>query len=119
MWSEACAFIERVENLQRQYFEPHFSDSLQARWKPPIDIFETDVDIVVVAALPGVTLENLEILVEDETVVIRGEQRLPQVAHRALIHRLEIPYGRFERRLSIPHHGSPLADPNSRMGSWY
>jgi hypothetical protein len=34
--------------------------------------------------------------------VVRGERPLPLAAQGAAIHRLEIPYGRFERRIGLP-----------------
>ena len=39
---------------------------------PPVDIFETDDKFIVLADLPGVTLETLEVLVEADTLVLRG-----------------------------------------------
>ena len=103
MWSEACAFIERAENLHRHFFQPQLSDAPAASWMPPIDIFEDDDHVILVVALPGVAVEDLDIRVEDGgTVVIRGRQHLPRLARHALIHRLEIPHGGFERRVRLP-----------------
>jgi len=99
MWNEACAFIERAENLHRQ---PQLSDAPAASWIPPIDIFEDDDNVILMVALPGVAPDDLDIRMEDGTVVIRGRQRLPRLARRALIHRLEIPHGGFERRVHLP-----------------
>jgi HSP20 family molecular chaperone IbpA len=39
---------------------------------PPVDIFETDEKFVVLADMPGVTIETLEVLVEADTLVLRG-----------------------------------------------
>ena len=39
---------------------------------------------------------------EEAGLVVRGERPMPSVCQRAAIHRLEIPYGRFERRIALP-----------------
>lgn len=102
MWNEACAFIERAENLHRRFFEPQLTDAPAASWMPPIDIFEDDENVILRVALPGVAPDDLDIRMQDGTVIIRGQQHLPRLARRALIHRLEIPYGGFERRVHLP-----------------
>src|SRR5262245_48434052 len=101
MWAEACALIERAERLQRQFFRPSLPGAQQAGWEPPVDIYETDRDICVMAALPGVDPREVEVAVEGDAIVIAGTRRLPGVAREAVIHRLEIPHGRFERRIRI------------------
>lgn len=116
MWNEACAFIERAENLHRNFFQPQLSDTPATSWIPPIDIFETDDHMILVAALPGVTHEELDIRMEDGALVIRGRQRLPQVARHALIHRLEIPYGGFERRIHLSSGWIPTSTSEFRDG---
>jgi HSP20 family molecular chaperone IbpA len=44
----------------------------------------------------------LHVSLEGELLVVQAERRLPQRRHGATIRRLEIPYGLFERRLSLP-----------------
>jgi len=101
MWDEACTMLERAERLQRQFFQPNPSDRRTPSWQPPVDIFETDHDIWIIAALPGVELQDLEISVNADVVIIAGVRRLPVAARGAAIHRLEIPHGRFERRIRL------------------
>ena len=50
MWTDACAQIGRAERLHRQFFHPGSA----AGWEPPIDVFETDEELWIMAALPGV-----------------------------------------------------------------
>jgi HSP20 family molecular chaperone IbpA len=101
MWDEACTMIERAERLHRQFFEPNLSAAPTSSWQPPVDIFETDREFWIIAALPGVERENLEVAVEGDVVVIAGLRRLPAAVRGAVIHRLEIPRGRFERRIQL------------------
>ena len=98
MWNEALAMVARAEHLHRQIFEP----AVAATWEPPVDIFETDRDLLIVVALPGVGPEDFDVSVEGDVLRVAGYRRLPSVTRTAVVHRLEIPYGRFERRIRLP-----------------
>jgi HSP20 family molecular chaperone IbpA len=52
--------------------------------------------------LPGVPADRVELVLAPGELVVRGERRLPCHGSAAPIHRLEIPYGRFERHLALP-----------------
>lgn len=97
MWAEACDILDRAERMRRQFYQP----SRVAAWEPPVDVFETDGDLWIVAALPGVGADQLRITIADGVVVLTGERRLP-VQAGATILRLEIPHGSFERRIGLP-----------------
>jgi HSP20 family protein len=101
MWAEACDALARAERLQRQFFrlgEP----SSGPVWEPPVDIFETEEELAIVVALPGVAPARLQIAVENGVLVIAGERSAPALQRAAAIHRLEIPQGRFERHIALP-----------------
>jgi HSP20 family molecular chaperone IbpA len=102
MWAEACAMIERAERLRRQFFLPAGPGARGPSWEPPIDVFETDGELWIVVALPGVDPARLDVSVEDGMLIVAGERTLPAEARRASILRLEVPLGRFERRIELP-----------------
>jgi HSP20 family molecular chaperone IbpA len=102
MWTEACATIERAERLQRQFFRPSVSSMSSACWEPPIDIFESDDEIRIIVALPGVEPQDIKVYLDSGELVITGLRELPAATRAAAIHRMEIPYGRFERRIPLP-----------------
>jgi HSP20 family protein len=102
MWAEACALIDRAERLQRQFFQPGRFVAPTASWEPPIDILETERELSIIAALPGVEPRDLELSIDEDVLSIAGLRRLPPAARTAAIHRLEIPYGRFQRRIQLP-----------------
>ncbi|MBV9111378.1 MAG: Hsp20/alpha crystallin family protein [Hyphomicrobiales bacterium] len=87
--------------MQRQFFQPGHPSSISPAWEPPIDVFETDRTVEIIAALPGVEPNDLKIDVQGPEVVISGLRHLPAVTRNTTIHRLEIPYGRFERRIRL------------------
>jgi len=98
MWAEACALLKQAEQLHRQFFEPSRSG---ARWEPPVDVFETERQVMIIAALPGVAPEAVRVEIEGQTLIIAGIRPLPSGGRNANIVRLEIPYGRFERRIAL------------------
>jgi HSP20 family protein len=102
MWAEACAMIARAEQLHRQFFQPRLLAVPAPGWEPPIDIFESDEALAIVVALPGVEPQEIEISLEVDELVIAGVRRLPVAVRSAAIQRLEIPHGRFERRIPLP-----------------
>ena len=97
MWSEALALLARTDRLHRDVFRP-----TAAGWEPPIDVLETERELLVVVALPGVRLADMEVVVGDGELLVRGTRRWPTQTRPARVHRVELPHGRFERRLPLP-----------------
>jgi HSP20 family protein len=102
MWSRACALIDEAERRHRRFFELVTARSRQPAWEPPVDIFVLDGELQVLVALPGVRAEDIEIELTSEGLHVKAASRLPRLAHEARIVRLEIPYGRMERRIALP-----------------
>jgi HSP20 family protein len=102
MWSEACEMLARAERMHRQFFQPVRSVSRQPSWEPPADVLENDREVLVVVALPGVKPEQVEAVIDGADLVVVGARTLPVEFGSAVIHRLELPQGRFERRLTLP-----------------
>ena len=101
MWAEACDALARAERIQREFFRLG-TPSQQPNWEPPVDIFENDRELWIVAALPGVESKGVEIAVTHGILTIAGLRRMPPAQRAAAIRRLEIPHGRFERRIALP-----------------
>ena len=102
MWAQAVDLIEQAERLHRQFFHLNATGRAQAAWEPPVDMFEDEREIVIIAAMPGVTSDRVSVLHEPGVLVIRGERQLPVAGSRLAVRQLEIPYGAFERRIPLP-----------------
>ena len=102
MWSEACEMLVRAERMHREVFRPAGLQARQPAWEPPVDILETESEVLVLIALPGVDVDNAQAVIEDGDFVIAGNRVLPEELRTATIHRLELPQGRFYRRLKLP-----------------
>jgi HSP20 family protein len=102
MWSEACEMLARAERMHRELFRPAGSEARLPAWEPPVDILETEYEVLALVALPGVDADNAQAAIEDGDLVIAGTRVLPVELRTATIHRLELPQGRFYRRVRLP-----------------
>jgi len=101
MWSEAIEMLARAERLHRQLFRPALGRRVPT-WEPPVDVLETEGEVLVLVALPGVEPDQVETVIEGAYLVVTGQRVLPAELATAVIHRLELPQGRFERRIALP-----------------
>jgi HSP20 family protein len=97
MWADAVNRLARADRLNRDFFQP-----VPGGWEPPVDLLETPTDLIIIAALPGVSAADVELVLRANEIAIVGTRRLPAVARPARIHRMELPHGRFERRVQLP-----------------
>ena len=113
MWGDALSMLEQAERLHRQFFRACRADP--NCWEPPIDIVETDSALIVHIALPGVPPGGVVVSFEADGIAVSGMRRLP-AQQAARIHRLEIPYGRFERHIPLPLHALHPEQPQMADG---
>ncbi len=103
MWGDALELLARADRLHRSLFQPSVAGrSAGAKWEPPADVIETAEAVLIIAALPGVEEAAAQLAIEGGSLLIAGERRLPVELAHAVIHRLELPQGRFERRIPLP-----------------
>ena len=103
MLSEAVESLSRAERLHRQFFQLRpYSSAGKPTWEPPIDVLETEEELLITIALPGVAPDHVEVVIEDSVLRVAGHRVLPPELRNAAIHRLELPQGRFERRIALP-----------------
>ncbi len=68
----------------------------------PIDIAETDEDIIVHADLPGMKPEDVEVSIVENRLRLKGETRAEEEQERGNMYFRERRYGRFERYIDLP-----------------
>lgn len=102
MWADALELLNQAERMQHGTFRPAGARQRPVCWEPPVDLFEAEGELWIQVALPGVPAERVEVRIESDALVIAGENPLPLPGGAGTIHRLEIPHGRFERRLGLP-----------------
>ena len=88
--------LDRAERLQRQFFT-HAADA----WEPPVDVIQSGDEIRMQIALPGVPADAITIALDAGGVTVSALRAFPCREAGAQIHRIEIPYGRFERHIQM------------------
>jgi len=102
MWAQALDLLDEAERMHRRFFRLASVSEPQAMWEPPVDVFESEREVVLVVALPGVVAERVSVRTDDGTLVVRAERPFPLAGARYAVRQLEIPYGVFERRIPLP-----------------
>jgi len=109
MWQRAWELLDRAERLNRHFFVHLKSREPCPVWEPPIDVYETSDAVWVMAALPGVEPRGVRVSLGEGALVLEGERSTPARCRHAAVRRLEIPRGRFERRVELPQGSYALA----------
>src|SRR5262245_51619102 len=70
-------------------------------WVPVMDIYEDDQSFVLLADLPGLRRDELELHLENRTLTLRGERKPEKEYRRENYHQLERQTGRFARSFTL------------------
>ena len=100
MLSNAIETLARAERLHQQFL--NLRPTSEPSWEPPIDVLETDREVLILIALPGVDPDEVIAVIDKGMLVVSGHRVLPAELRNARILRLELPQGRFERRIPLP-----------------
>jgi HSP20 family protein len=72
-------------------------------WTPPVDLYETATDFILTADLPGLSRDEIDVSVDENRVIIRGERvGGPIDMPCEQFHRVERGHGRFSRSFALP-----------------
>ena len=103
MLSNAIETLARAERLHQQFLNLQpWAGTREPSWEPPVDVLETDREVLILIALPGVDPDEVVAVIDQGMLVVSGHRVLPAELRNARILRLELPQGRFERRIPLP-----------------
>lgn len=71
-------------------------------WVPPVDILETENELIFKADVPDVEMKDIDVRMENGTLTIRGERKFESKKDGGGWHRVERSYGGFERMFTLP-----------------
>ena len=98
-------FRNRMNHLFDDFFCPVTKDDENLsvwNWKPVVDVYDNDDNIVIKAELPGVEKENIVIDVKGRFLTLKGERSSENNIEEDRYHRRERTYGKFERVFTLP-----------------
>lgn len=83
------------------------SEPTSRPWSPPVDIYETENELVLKADVPEIDPKNVAIQMENGTLTLKGERRFEDQGNGRGFHRIERGYGSFVRAFSLPDTVEP------------
>jgi HSP20 family protein len=95
---------EEMDVLFSHLYKIKHSSFLQGSpvWHPPLDCYETDVEVVMVMEIAGMQEKDFTIALNGNILTIHGDRNEKVDPSRVAFHHMEINYGRFERNLHLP-----------------
>jgi len=104
-WEPVREMMTLREAMDR-LFDDAFTRPLSVRdggWSTPaVDMYQTDNDVVIKAALPGFKADDVQINVTGDLLTIRGELKHEEEQNEKSWHLREQRWGSFERSVSLP-----------------
>jgi HSP20 family protein len=108
-WSpfqELASWHRDIDDLFNRFFASPQSDQDQearlVNWVPAVETSTKDGQYVVRLDIPGVDPKDVEVSVQEDNLIIRGERKSSHQVKEKDYHYTEAAYGKFERRLSLP-----------------
>ncbi|MCO5220904.1 MAG: Hsp20/alpha crystallin family protein [Thermomicrobiales bacterium] len=99
---------ERLQQEMEEVFRallparPRFPSQTRGAWRPPLEVYETERELVIIAEIAGVSESDLTIIADSEMVTIRGYRTDPQSGTQRRYREIGIPYGEFAADIFLP-----------------
>jgi HSP20 family protein len=106
--SEIMQVEKEMEMIIEGFFEA--TKPVLTVWRPNLDIFENDREVIVEVELPGVEREDIKIFVYNDRLEVRGIKRgysCPESSFHFIL--IEREYGYFQRIINLPRIFDPSA----------
>ena len=71
-------------------------------WSPSVDITEDEKEYTITTDLPQIAKDDVKVVVENGSLIIKGERKRETEHKDKKIHRIERSYGSFYRSFSLP-----------------
>jgi HSP20 family protein len=106
-WNPARDAVSLREAMDRLFEESFLRPDLFGSWESPasalpLDMYETENDVVVKASVPGVKPEDLQVTVTGDLLTIKGEFKTEEKTEKRNFLRQERRFGSFCRQLGLP-----------------
>jgi len=102
-WTGMVGLKGEMERRFDRFFEPRWEDApALGEWAPSLDLSETKDAFVVKAEVPGMDQGDIQVLLQENLLTIKGEKRQEKMDKDERYHRVERTYGAFTRMLRLP-----------------
>lgn len=106
-WNTMRTMMDEMDRWARTGLGRRGQELADALGYLPLDVAETAEAYILTAELPGVTMDTVSVNVEDNVITINGEKPAPEDTDTLKYHRIERPYGAFQRSLALPRNVDP------------
>ena len=96
--------LRELQRLQRDINRAFsgFDSFLTVQEYPAINVWESGLDVIVTAELPGIDPENLNISITNESLTLSGLRDPERLKEGEVYHRQERNHGHFSRTINLP-----------------
>ncbi|MBI4550297.1 MAG: Hsp20/alpha crystallin family protein, partial [Candidatus Omnitrophica bacterium] len=105
-WWEPFRDLERIQDEMNKLFDFSLAKSSGKNstfvWNPAVDVYETKDHVIVKADLPGMEKDEIQVSVQGDTLIIKGEKKQEKEHKEEDYVRTERAYGSFYRALALP-----------------
>jgi len=109
-WREMDVFNDQMSRLFNGPYLPAMPSSGEFNpmdWRPVVDIFEENDNIVIKADLPGVDKDHIEVDLKDRVLTLKGERSHENEVNEDKFYKKETVYGKFQRSFTLPADVNP------------
>lgn len=100
---ELATMQDRMARLFGDVYLRDEDTGFRGTWTPAVDIFESENHALVLRAeLPGMTREDIEVTVENSTLLLKGTKKFDADVKEEHYRRIERTYGTFHRSFTLP-----------------
>lgn len=95
--------LDRIQREMNRLFDDSYSSPTHGlRAFPRLNVWADENSALVTAEIPGITPDEIEIIITGDTLTLKGERAMPDLPESAKYHRQERSYGFFSRNLELP-----------------
>src|SRR5579859_6028441 len=105
-FGEIAALQSRLDamfsDLARPGLAPDAETAATGSFMPPVDVCEDAQTLLLQLEIPGIKTEDIDVRLENQTLTIKGERKLPSGVPQENFHRIERRFGTFVRTFTLP-----------------
>ena len=106
-WEPFRELQDRIDRMNRLFREPYRPEGPEealttTSFAPPVDIYEDEHNITLKMEVPGIDEKDIDVLIENNTLTVRGERKFEKEEKEENFRRFERQYGRFTRSFTLP-----------------
>jgi HSP20 family protein len=98
-FEDVAGLQKRLNTIFNDFAGP---DSSSGSFVPAVDVYEDADKLVLKLEIPGVKTEDLDIRLENQTLLIKGERKFESDEKAENFHRIERRFGSFVRSFTLP-----------------